>query len=222
VIGQIACRAAAAFGISPDAPHRLQEDKGKLYLWFGNGCSREERDFTKGIFRKIWNIKISGKPEVLMEGKESQGFWSALGGKGEYSNFPTVTDPKIVPRLFQCSNDKGYFYAEECFDFDQEDLIEEDVMLLDAYSDIFVWIGSGANLEEKEKSMDLAKSYVKEGEAKTGRKVDDVSFMVINQGHEPPNFTCHFHAWDDDKWRGGKTYGDCPLFVTRRRRGWGT
>jgi hypothetical protein len=29
---------------------------------------------------------------------------------------------------------------------------------------------------------------------------------VIKQSFEPPNFTCHFMAWDDSKWRGGKTY----------------
>jgi len=186
----------------------ILEDNGTLYLWFGNGCSREERDYTKGIFRKIWSIKINGKPVVVMEGKEPAPFWKALDcdGPAKYSNFATVKDPKIVPRLFQCSNDKGYFYAEECVDFDQEDLIEEDVMLLDAFTEIFIWIGKGANLEEKEKSMSLAKTYVQEGAEQTGRKEDDVSFMVINQGHEPPNFTCHFHAWDDEKWRGGQTY----------------
>ena len=27
-------------------------------------------------------------------------------------------------------------------------------------------------------------------------------------GCEPMNFTCHFHAWDDDKWRAGKTYDE--------------
>lgn len=42
----------------------------------------------------------------------------------------------------------------------------------------------------------------------SGRKIDDTVITVINQGLEPPNFTCHFHAWDDDKWRNGKSYED--------------
>lgn len=65
------------------------------------------------------------------------------------------------PRLFQCSNDKGYFYAEECFDFDQEDLVEDDVMLLDCYNALFIWIGKGANAEERKESLTLAKNYVR-------------------------------------------------------------
>jgi hypothetical protein len=62
--------------------------------------------------------------------------------------------------LFQCSNNKGYFYADEVFDFDQSDLIEDDVMLLDAYTEIFVWIGKGANVEERKEAMNLAKTFV--------------------------------------------------------------
>lgn len=70
---------------------------------------------------------------IVLEGKEPADFWAALGGKTEYASVKAMPDETQEPRLFQCSNDKGYFYTEEIFDFDQEDLIEDDVMILDTF-----------------------------------------------------------------------------------------
>ena len=71
-------------------PGFVLESPSQLYLWFGNGCSKEERDFTKKIFRKIDNIQCPLMPAVVMEGKESQSWWDALGGKGPYAAHPTL------------------------------------------------------------------------------------------------------------------------------------
>jgi hypothetical protein len=98
----------------------------------------------------------------------------------------------------------GYFRVEEVFDYDQEDLIEDDVMLLDTYAEVFVWIGKGANAEEKKKALETVIEYIKTD--KSGRTPQDTVTIVIKQGFEPPNFTCHFFAWDADKWSSGKTY----------------
>lgn len=180
------------------------ESPEMLYLWFGNGCSREERDFTKQIFRKIDNIQCPLMPTVVMEGKEPDGFWKALGGKGPYAQKAPDQVEDREPRLFHCSDARGYFWVEEIMDFDQEDLEEDDVMLLDTYREVFIWVGQGANQNEREEAMKLAKKYI--ADDASGRTEEDVSFFVIQQGCEPVNFTCHFHAWDDDKWRAGKTY----------------
>eukprot|EP00039_Didymoeca_costata_P010163 m.136190 g.136190 ORF g.136190 m.136190 type:complete len:840 (+) comp14725_c0_seq1:125-2644(+) len=182
------------------------ETPQKLYLWFGTGCTKEERQFTLQIYPQIDRMQHLDKdPELVMEGRETADFWDALGGKTKYGTSDAVSgENSREPRLFQCSNNKGYFYAEEIFDFDQTDLIEDDVMLLDAYNEVFVWIGNGANVEEREQSLKLAQEYVKEDPSE--RKIDDTTFLVIKQGNEPPSFTCHFLAWDDEKWRDGKTY----------------
>lgn len=103
-----------------------------------------------------------------------------------------------APRLFQCSNNRGYFYVEEIFDFDQEDLIEEDVMILDTFYEVFIWVGKDANVEEKKKSLETAIEFIKTDPTK--RTEDDVCIMQIKQGFEPSNFKCHFLAWDDEKW----------------------
>lgn len=185
----------------------ILETPKKNFLWFGSGCSKEERDFTLTAFTTIDRMQhLDRDPDVIMEGRETSDFWSALGGKTGYSTATSLTEGAEArePRLFQCSNNKGYFYSEEIFDFDQTDLIEDDVMLLDAYNEVFVWIGKGANAEERKESMKLSTSYV-DGDP-SPRKAADTIITVIKQGNEPPNFTCHFLAWDDSKWRAGQTY----------------
>lgn len=42
----------------------------------------------------------------------------------------------ITPRLFECSNQTGRFLATEITDFNQDDLEEEDVFLLDVWDQV--------------------------------------------------------------------------------------
>ncbi len=54
----------------------------------------------------------------------------------------------------------GRCASEEVFQFEQEDLIEDDVMLLDTYHSIYVWVGDLANAEEKKSGPEVAAQYV--------------------------------------------------------------
>lgn len=74
-------------------------------------------------------------------------------------------------------------------------------MLLDAWFEVFVWIGNGANNEEKKKAMETAIEYIDSDPS--DRTSQDTVIMTLKQGFEPPNFKCHFHAWDDNKWSQG-------------------
>lgn len=46
--------------------------------------------------------------------------------------------------------------VEEIFDFGQEDLEEDDVMILDAWSQLFIWVGATARREEKQDAIRTA------------------------------------------------------------------
>ncbi|XP_068702988.1 gelsolin, cytoplasmic-like isoform X2 [Montipora foliosa] len=176
-----------------------------VYLWRGrDACAAEGRNARK----LIDYLMVGREVEPVREGKEPQNFWKAIGGFEEYATGKKVEKekPQYPPRLFQCSNASGAFKVEEIFEFSQEDLIEDDVMFLDTYDEVFVWIGEGANEVEKGEAVTVAMDYVRSDP--TGRSLEDTMMIQVKQGYEPLNFTGHFHAWDRDKWSEGKTYDE--------------
>ncbi|EGD82454.1 villin-1 [Salpingoeca rosetta] len=188
----------------------ILETPQNVFLWYGKGCTGDEREYAKQIVKRVCP-KRGASFEAITEGQEPKEFWQGLGWDIDTQGRPTYAEFKEQaiqeyhePRLFQCSNARGYFYVEEIFDFDQNDLIEDDVMLLDTYFEVFVWIGQNANPEEKKGALQAAVDYVKTDPS--GRTVDDTCIMQIKQGFEPTNFRCHFHAWDDDMWSKGMSY----------------
>ncbi|XP_026534676.1 villin-1-like [Notechis scutatus] len=171
------------------------------YLWCGKGCSGDEREMAKTVADVIskWD------KQTVMEGQEPAEFWFALGGKAPYASGKRFQEqvPHYQARLFECSNQTGRFIMTEIVDFGQDDLDEEDVMLLDTWEEIFLWVGKTANSYEKTESVSAAKEYLKNHPA--GRDVA-TPIITVKQGHEPLNFTGWFTAWDPYKWSDGKSY----------------
>ncbi|NXD37111.1 VILI protein, partial [Copsychus sechellarum] len=171
------------------------------YLWYGKGCSGDEREMAKTVADIISKME---KP-VVAEGQEPPEFWLALGGKSQYANSKRLQEetPSVPPRLFECSNKTGNFLATEIIDFTQEDLEESDVYLLDTWDQVFLWIGKEANESEKEAAAVMAQEYLRSHPS--GRDLD-TPIIVVKQGHEPPTFTGWFLAWDPLSWDDKKSY----------------
>jgi len=101
------------------------------------------------------------------------------------------------PRLFLGTTAAtGSFKLTEVFNFTQDDLINEDVLILDVGSEIFVWIGHESSKEEKDQAMKTALEYVQH--LPDGRSPDTPVYRVM-AGAEPPTFTCHFFGWDEKR-----------------------
>ncbi|KAL7865439.1 hypothetical protein SRHO_G00106860 [Serrasalmus rhombeus] len=171
------------------------------YLWYGKGCSGDEREMGKSLA----DIISKREKQVIAEGQEPADFWVNLGGKSQYASGKRLHEDnsQITPRLFECSNKTGRFVATEISNFNQDDLDENDVMLLDIWDQVFLWIGRGANDTEKKEAVVTAQEYLKTHPA--GRD-PDTPILVVKQGFEPPTFTGWFHAWDPHMWSGGKSY----------------
>ncbi|NXK47472.1 VILI protein, partial [Chauna torquata] len=171
------------------------------YLWYGKGCSGDEREMGKMV------ADIISKMEklVIAEGQEPSEFWVALGGKSHYANSKRLQEenPSFPARLFECSNKTGRFLATEIVDFTQDDLEEDDVYLLDTWDQVFFWIGKGANESEKEAAAVMAQEYLRSDPS--GRDLD-TPIVVVKQGCEPPTFTGWFLAWDPLMWNDKKSY----------------
>ncbi|NXU18049.1 VILI protein, partial [Pardalotus punctatus] len=171
------------------------------YLWYGKGCSGDEREMAKTVADIISKME---KP-VIAEGQEPPEFWLALGGKSQYASSKRLQEenPSVSPRLFECSNKTGTFLATEIIDFTQDDLEENDVYLLDTWDQVFLWIGKGANESEKEAAAVMAQEYLRSHPS--GRDLD-TPIIVVKQGYEPPTFTGWFLAWDPLSWEDKKSY----------------
>lgn len=168
-----------------------------VYCWSGKGASETERATSKTTAESLmaWNTSTTRELVEVAEGEEDETFWSSLGGKGEYSSEAALVDAPQEPRLFEISNISGSVKVEEVHNFAQEDLLDDDVMMLDTYSTVFIWIGSSANATEKKFGMDIAQKYIASASAQDGRHAD-TSIVTCKAGSEPPMFTCHFLGWD--------------------------
>jgi uncharacterized protein YcnI len=129
----------------------LTETKG--FVWHGKGANSEERAMASGI---AVHVSKGVSFQDIEEGNEPEEFWTLLGGKGDYTSTPQLAQGNIGSRLFQCSNASGIFRVFEIQNFSQDDLDNDDVMLLDNFHSVFVWLGSGSNDLEKRMSMETA------------------------------------------------------------------
>ncbi|XP_030625450.1 villin-1 [Chanos chanos] len=179
----------------------LLQTNDTCYLWYGKGCSGDEREMG----RAVADILPGKEKQVVMEGQEPAQFWLALGGKAPYASDKRLqrAEPLHRPRLFECSNQTGRFRMTEIDGFAQEDLDDDDVMLLDTWEEIFLWIGDSANQSERQDALTYTAEYLRTHPA--GRD-PDTPIISVKQGYEPPNFTGWFNAWDPHKWSGGLAY----------------
>jgi hypothetical protein len=161
-----------------------------VYVWSGKGSSKEENQVAASALKTIQGQR---KVVNVPEGQEPEAFWEALGGKAEYAQAKEVVEGQREPRLFQCSNVTGTFKLTEVFNFVQDDLINDDVMILDLFTDVFVWIGKDSQKEEKDKAMQTAMDFVAKS---TDGRSPSTPIWKVNAGLEPPNFTACFQGWD--------------------------
>lgn len=164
-------------------------------LWLGQGSSDAEKNGAKKL-ATILGVNLT----EISEGAEGGDFWSALGGKAEYRTSERLKNKldSHPPRLFACSNKTGQFLIEEVpGELTQDDLAPDDVMILDTWDQVFVWIGNEANDEEKNEAVTSATKYIETDPANRDKRTP---IVTVKQGFEPPTFTGWFLGWDHDFW----------------------
>ena len=169
----------------------------KAYAWNGKGSNTDEKEVAASIARKLSeSYQGTGNRVVVIveEGSEPEDFWETIGGKAEYLEMPDGEDIPREPRLFWASTATGCFRVDEVDNFEQDDLIDDDVMILDTYTQVFIWVGSNATEEEKRESAAAAIKFI--DAADDGRKSSEVPIITVQSGEEPLMFTNQFHGWD--------------------------
>uniref|UniRef100_A0A0K0FS95 Gelsolin-like protein 1 (inferred by orthology to a C. elegans protein) n=1 Tax=Strongyloides venezuelensis TaxID=75913 RepID=A0A0K0FS95_STRVS len=166
---------------------------GGIYVWLGKGCTSSEK--KKAMVWAEKYLQQANRPPwtqvtMVIEDAEPADFVQWFSG---WKN-PKKTQ-SFEPKLFQCSNESGKLTVEEIKNFTQEDLDGDDVMILDGGNQIFVWVGAGANKEEKESAKVTAKKYL---DTDTLPRSKHASYEVIFQTKEPTSFKKYFSKWDDE------------------------
>ncbi|XP_065822592.1 gelsolin-like [Labrus bergylta] len=168
------------------------------WMWTGRSSSCVE---AQGAEKLAGILQVT--PNQLKEGDEEDAFWDALGGKEDYCRTTRLLSCKNnfeahPPRLFACSNKTGNFLMEEVpGELTQDDLATDDVMILDTWDQVFVWIGDDARQEERTEAAASAVKYIESDPADRDPRTPTV---MVKQGFEPPTFTGWFLGWNHEYW----------------------
>jgi hypothetical protein len=155
------------------------------------------------MIQKIKDDERGGRASVTLmdEDPDNADFWGALGGQVEITNegesdSAFEAGAKAAHKLFLISDDSGEVEFTE-MDKDEngnllrEMLAEDDVCLLDAHAEIFVWIGSKATAQERKEGMIRAQSYLVEH----NRPLRTNITRIVQNG-ETSVFKSLFYQWE--------------------------
>ncbi|XP_044505397.1 villin-3-like isoform X2 [Mangifera indica] len=172
----------------------LLQSGSSTFTWHGNQCTFEQQQLAAKVAEFL-------KPGVSLkhakEGTESSAFWFALGGKQSYTS--KKISPEVVrdPHLFTFSFNKGKFEVEEVYNFSQDDLLSEDILLLDTHAEVFVWVGQSVDSKEKQSAFEIGQYYINMATSLEGLS-PKVPLYKVTEGNEPCFFTTFF-SWDSTK-----------------------
>jgi len=174
----------------------ILETPNDTWIWCGEHSSPGELEQAT----RLASLVVPDKElSTIQEGGESDDFWSALGGKTEYSKGTNMDKPILSPRLFHVVIlPSGASRAVEIRNFEQTDLVDDDMMILDSGAELYVWVGNDATQEERKTALELAKAYLDKDP--TDRSSNNTVIITVKQGTEPIAFTCVFPSWDKDFW----------------------
>ncbi|XP_028779934.1 villin-1 isoform X1 [Neltuma alba] len=197
-------------GTSPDNMQAIQVDHvsgslnssycyilqtgASVFTWIGSLSTAQDHNL---LDRMVELLNPTLQPISVREGNEPTDFWDTLGGKAEYPREKEIQKHAEDPHLFVLNINGGDFKVREIYNFTQDDLVTEDILLLDCQKEIYVWMGLHSVVRSKQEALNLGLKFIE-----MDVLVEDLSpetpIYVVTEGHEPPLFT-RFFVWDYSK-----------------------
>ncbi|KAL7097893.1 hypothetical protein ACP275_10G172100 [Erythranthe tilingii] len=172
----------------------LLQSGSSIFNWHGTQGTFEQQQLAAKIAEFL---KPGSTVKHTKEGTESSSFWFALGGKQSYTSKKLPSDAVRDPHLFTFSFNKGKFEVEEIYNFSQDDLLTEDILILDTHAEVFVWVGHSVDSKEKQNAFEIGQKYVEMAASLEGLP-PYVPLYKVTEGNEPCFFTTYF-SWDTAK-----------------------
>ncbi|XP_076910667.1 villin-5-like [Bidens hawaiensis] len=172
----------------------LHQD-ANVFTWYGSQTTTEDHDLCE---RQLDVIKPEMQTRVLKEGIETDQFWEILGGKTKYAAKKIPHEEESDPHLFSCTLTKGdELKVYEIYNFNQDDLMTEDIYILDCHTAIFIWVGQEVNAKTKTQALAIGENFLK-CDVLLEKLSHQAPIFIITEACEPPFFT-RFFTWDSSK-----------------------
>ncbi|CAK9182377.1 unnamed protein product [Ilex paraguariensis] len=165
-----------------------------IFTWSGNLTTLEDQELVE---RQLDLIKPNMQSKLQKEGAESEQFWEMLSGKSEYPSQKIGRVPESDPHLFSCTFSKGDLKVTEIYNFNQDDLMTEDIFILDCHSEIFVWMGQQVDSKSRMHALTIGEKFL-EHDYLLEKLSRQAPIYFVMEGSEPPFFT-RFFTWDSAK-----------------------
>ncbi|XP_057428977.1 villin-1 [Lotus japonicus] len=172
----------------------ILQTKESIYTWIGILSSARDHNL---LDRMVVLLNPTWLPVSVREGNEPDIFWDALGGKAEYPREKEIQGFIDDPHLFALKITRADFKVKEIYNYTQDDLITEDVLLLDCQREIYVWVGLHSVVKSKQEALNLGLKFLEMDILVEGLSLE-IPIYVVTEGHEPPFFTRYF-SWDHSK-----------------------
>ncbi|KXS10777.1 hypothetical protein M427DRAFT_138875 [Gonapodya prolifera JEL478] len=200
--------------------------KNTIWVWHGQGSSKQQIAIAKRVARE----KCGGDPRSISEvhqGAESVEFWDKIGSSKSGAVVLTKSEAEACQarhemsmkfdedsvvieegkppkgwrrRLWKVSHVMTSPSTEEIRPFHALDLEEESVYILDAWSSMYVWMGSRAMAKWKDikEALEAAEAYCKLASADEDclQRLLFSHAFVVRSGEETKAFTDHFLCWN--------------------------
>ncbi|CAA2983914.1 villin-4-like [Olea europaea subsp. europaea] len=172
----------------------ILHNDSSVFTWYGNLTTPEDQELVE---RQLDLIKPNMQSRLQKEGAESEQFWDLLGGKSEYPSQKISRDAETDPHLFSCTFLKGDLKVAEIYNFNQDDLMTEDIFILDCHSNIYVWVGQQVESKDKMNALSIGKKFL-ERDFLLEKLSFQAPIYIVMEGSEPTFFT-RFFSWDSTK-----------------------
>jgi len=139
----------------------------KIYTWFGSSVSAFEKNLSATMAHNIRQNRLTyGSCDCISDVEDdNEDFWELLGGKGKIQPQCERDTEKgsldsFLKKMYVVSDSSGRTNVKEV-PLGKSSLVSDDVCIVDAGKDVYIWIGKGSTVAEKQQSMVISNRYLK-------------------------------------------------------------
>ena len=171
-----------------------------VFVWNGQQSNPDERAKANVVSEKMCTqgTTVTLEEEDGDNGSDAEGFWSVLGTEGEIG--PAEEGDELVqefaPTLFRITGDHQVLHVATAdkvrrsaasavvqHKLDRKLLDDDDVFLLDAGWEVYLWVGNGSDKDEKIAGLTKADEYLQ-----NTPRTANLPLTIIKSGWMTPDF----------------------------------